>query len=106
VAPSDCGTVAQAFRDREGTGLMVCTPVKIGDTVAIVCTPHQRARRCGCGGRAELLCDWKVSDRKSGTCDRPICHRCAKEVAADKHLCPDHQSAYRAWLDRRGRVAP
>lgn len=35
------------------------------------------------------------------TCDKAICEDHAEEVSTDKHLCPEHQDAYRDWLDRK-----
>ena len=84
---------------------MMCERVQLPDgTAAIVCGGHAR-RRCACGRRAPLLCDWKVPARKSGTCDKPICAACALEPAPDKHLCPAHAEAYRQWQGRRRAVA-
>lgn len=65
---------------------------------AIVCG---QTRRCSCGQRATLECDWKVATRKSGTCDRPICARCTTSPAPDKDLCPTHVDAYAQWLARQ-----
>ena len=80
---------------------MVCTPIKLeGGMTAIVCCGRGRKRRCACERPATLLCDWKVG--KGKTCDRPICTGCAKEVAHDKHLCREHQVAYRDWIAARG----
>jgi hypothetical protein len=46
-----------------------CTPFHLPDgTRGIVCT-REPAKRCRCGKRATLLCDWKVPARKSVTCD-------------------------------------
>jgi hypothetical protein len=78
--------------------LMACRTVTVGGVTAIVCGPRPRRRRCSCGAPATLLCDWKVG---KGTCDKPICAAHAEEVAPDKHLCPEHQVAYREWLARR-----
>ncbi len=71
---------------------MVCTRVKLGDgSVAIVCGPRQKPKPCSkCGRPAGLLCDWKVPERLSGTCDAPICARCTHSPAKDKDLCPKH----------------
>lgn len=71
-------------------------------TRAIVCGSHSR-RRCACGRRATLLCDWKLPAKKTGTCDRSICDRCTTSPAPDKDLCPAHAEAYREW--RAGRSA-
>jgi hypothetical protein len=78
---------------------MPCHHVNIDGISAIVCTGRQRRKRCACGAVAPYLCDWKMGAGK--TCDRPICQAHAEEVAKDKHLCPEHQAAYVAWLDAR-----
>lgn len=75
---------------------------------AIVCTTSRR-RRCRCGRPAGLLCDWKVSSRKRGTCDAPICDRCAVSPAPDKDLCQDHAREFERWKASRlrdGREVP
>lgn len=74
---------------------MVCTRVTLGDgTTAIVCGPKQKRKPCSsCGRPAGLLCDWKVPERLSGTCDKPICDRCTHSPAPDKDLCGEHQAA-------------
>lgn len=61
--------------------------VKIGDTPALVYGPTQR---CKCVRRATRLCDWKVPTKKSGTCDAPLCERCAIVPAPGKDLCQAH----------------
>lgn len=69
-----------------------CTLVAIpGGGVAIVCGS---VRRCKCGRKATQLCDWKVPAKMSGTCDRPICNRCATKPAKDKDLCPEHAAQW------------
>jgi hypothetical protein len=79
---------------------MTCeTHVLPGGVRAIVCGPK---RRCKCGRRATLECDWKVPSRKSGTCDRPICDRCTTSPAPDKDLCPAHAAEFKAWQAARG----
>jgi hypothetical protein len=76
---------------------MTCEHVILpGGGAAIVCTTG-RAKRCACGRRAPLLCDWKVAERKSGTCDAPICAQCATSPAPGKDLCPGHAQAYQEW---------
>jgi hypothetical protein len=71
---------------------MTCDVHQIeGGAVAIVCSRHPGKRqKCACGARASLLCDWKVPARRSGTCDEPICQRCAAHVAKNKDLCKAH----------------
>jgi hypothetical protein len=56
----------------------MCTREKI--------TPDQK---CACGVLADLLCDEPLLSAP-GTCDIPICHRCAIEVGTDAHRCPKH----------------
>ena len=73
-----------------------------GGGKAIVCSSG-RTKRCACGGRAPFLCDWKVPDRRSGTCDAPICAKCATSPAPEKHLCPQHAAEFRDW--RKARLA-
>ena len=82
---------------------MVCTVVTLPTGGrAIVCGPKPRRRLCAtCGHGAPLLCDWKVRDHKSGTCDRPICPSCATSPAAGKDLCPEHAEAWKRWKAAR-----
>lgn len=70
-------------------------------TTAIICGMRGSKKFCSCGRVADLLCDWKVKTKKSGTCDRPICRDHALEVAPDKHLCQEHQRAWADWCKRR-----
>lgn len=80
---------------------MTCEHVALpGGETAIVCS-RAKSPRCACGRAAPLLCDWKVSDRKSGTCDEPICERCAISPAPDKDLCPQHAREFKAWKQER-----
>jgi hypothetical protein len=77
---------------------MICDRVSLPDGgTAIVCSSGRR-KRCACGRPADLLCDWKVPARRSGTCDAPICSTCTTSPTADKDLCPTHGQAYRDWL--------
>lgn len=73
-----------------------------GGGTAIVCT-NGRRRKCACGRTANILCDWKVSGKKSGTCDKPICAACSFNPPedSDKDLCPDHRRAYAEWRERK-----
>lgn len=65
---------------------------------AIVCTGRQRRKRCAnCGQPADLLCDWKVKGKRSGTCDAPICATCTSKPAEGKDLCPRHAEQ---WAER------
>ena len=78
---------------------MVCTvvPMPNGGN-AIVCGP---APRCKCGNRATLLCDWKVPENKSGTCDAKLCKECTSSPAPDKDLCPAHAAEWKTRLAGR-----
>lgn len=81
---------------------MACDNVKLpGGGVSIVCSRGRgRAQRCfACHLAGGFQCDWKVSATK--TCDRFICPDHAKEVAPNKHLCPEHQQAYLKWQERQ-----
>jgi hypothetical protein len=87
----------------------VCETIKFADgSSAIICGMRGRKQKyCACGRAAHLLCDWKVREKKSGTCDAPICPSHAKQVGPDKHLCPLHQKAYELWLKRHpGAILP
>ena len=80
---------------------MACQLIPLGNgTNAIVCGSHSRSR-CACGRRADLLCDWKVPSRRSGTCDQPVCSSCATSPAPGKDLCPEHARAFLAWSAQR-----
>jgi len=76
----------------------MCERVPLPDgTSFIVCGMRSNRRYCACGRKAEILCDWKVEGKKSGTCDKPICAQHAKQVAPGKHLCPEHQRQWEEW---------
>lgn len=86
---------------------MTCHGVKLpGGGSAIICT-GRRPRKCKCGTTATLLCDWKVKTKRSGTCDQPICERCATHPTMngrtdfDKDLCPAHAAEFEQWKDAR-----
>lgn len=88
---------------------MTCTHTRLPDgTAAIVCS-GPRTKFCSCGKPADLLCDWKVPTRASGTCDKPICRHCAARPARGKDICPAHTPALREWqraqAAREGRPA-
>jgi hypothetical protein len=75
---------------------MPCEHVKLsGGGNAIVCTTSRRQKCMACGKPANLLCDWKVPTRRSGTCDKPICEACTHSPAPDKDLCPVHAEVWR-----------
>lgn len=48
-----------------------------------------------CGWVSGFQCDWKFPGGR--TCDRHLCTHHAREVALDKHLCPEHELAALAW---------
>lgn len=80
---------------------MKCQHVTVpGGYSAIVCGTRTR-HRCKCGRAADLLCDWKVKGKRSGTCDRPICSRCTTKPAPDKDLCLEHAAEYERWKASR-----
>lgn len=84
---------------------MTCQHVRLPDgTPAIVCGSKPRAPRCSCGKPADLLCDWRVPTRASGTCDKPICRRCAASPARGKDICPAHTPALRAWQRKQAQA--
>lgn len=73
---------------------------------AIVCTRRDRKHRCedaGCWRAADYQCDWKIGDGK--TCDKYVCIMHADPVGDDKHLCPEHQKAYKEWLAKKEAAA-
>lgn len=77
---------------------MTCHHVSLpGGGSAIVCT-SERAKRCPCGQRETLLCDWKMPNKRSGTCDAPLCPACTTSPAPDKDLCAKHATA---WAERK-----
>ena len=74
---------------------MPCNKFDLGNgAFAIVCTRGQRSKPCstpGCTNRATLLCDFPVTRKgKPGTCDRPVCAKCAKHVGPDRDYCAAH----------------
>ena len=76
----------------------MCEHVDLGNgNWAIICGTRHSRKFCACGREAQLLCDWKVKDKRSGTCDRPICREHALQVGPEKHLCQPHQKAYEEW---------
>lgn len=85
---------------------MNCRHVNLGGQPAIICGDfHDLTPKCQCGGPGEFMCDWKLSKGTpavpGATCDRRICAAHAKEVAPQKHLCPEHQGTYARWQAQR-----
>jgi hypothetical protein len=78
----------------------MCETVKLpGGSTAVICG-LRGVKFCGCGRQAVALCDWKMPNKRSGTCDAPICAAHTKEVGPGKHLCPEHQLQYDLWKKR------
>jgi hypothetical protein len=85
---------------------MPCQHVTMpGGGAAIICTSRRR-QHCACGRVANLLCDWKVEGKRSGTCDAPICTRCSVSPAREKDLCAEHASAFERWRASRAATPP
>lgn len=83
---------------------MNCTRVPLpGGGFAIVCSgrarPRARCRWCP-AAPGPFQCDWKTGPR--ATCDKHLCEAHAFEVGPNRHLCPAHVLAYRAWLRELG----
>lgn len=86
---------------------MTCHHVTMpGGFRAIVCTSGRPRRKCSAckDRRADLLCDFPTPTRKSGTCDRPLCGKCAVHVGEDRDHCPSHATAEPAVLPAQGRL--
>jgi hypothetical protein len=68
---------------------MICTPLKLDDgVIAIMCRSGRRQRCKFCStGSCTKLCDHPV---RSGTCDAPMCDRCATSVGPEMDYCPPH----------------
>jgi len=46
-------------------------------------------RKCAhCGASASLQCDYPIESRRSGTCDKHLCMRCAIRLPVDRDFCP------------------
>lgn len=69
---------------------MPCIPFTFKGGRGILCTRTPRPR-CACGRPSEFQCD-APTQRKSGTCDKHLCSKCATAVGPDKHLCPVHKA--------------
>ena len=64
--------------------------VNFGSIKGFLCGRGVRVRFCAfCRSSAsEILCDFPLAKRK--TCDKPLCRRCAINIAPNVDLCPDH----------------
>lgn len=69
---------------------MAChNTVTVDGMVGYVCVRERRRRCVACGELgAERLCDGKKPSKKSGTCDAPVCVKCAFRMAENVDLCP------------------
>lgn len=75
----------------------MCEHTNIDGRHVILCGMRGAKKFCSCGRVATFLCDWKVKEKKSGTCDAPICATHAKQVAPEKHLCQAHAATFAVW---------
>jgi len=89
-----------AATNPRGSLLAMCLKIESIGGVIICGGRGHRVRHCACGRPADLLCDWKVKEKTSGTCDAPVCKAHAQQVGPDKHICQEHQRAYRDWQKR------
>jgi len=68
-----------------------------GKPMGIACgrSPFKACSTPGCRNHADKLCDYPVTRKngKAGTCDRPMCSRCAKNVGPDRDYCGVHARA-------------
>lgn len=83
---------------------MNCQNVSLPNGASAIVCGTVRRERCRCGQRGTLLCDWKMPERRSGTCDAPMCAKCATSAGPNKDICPDHASAFHAWRERQQRI--
>lgn len=73
----------------------MCESLSIpGGGVAIICGGHRgrRAKCVHCGQPSTALCDGPVATGP-GTCDRPLCRRCAIHVPPNADFCHTHRAA-------------
>ena len=65
----------------------------------IVCRRSQAKRCAYCESPSDKLCDAPISKNgKAGTCDKPLCKRCARTIGLNQDLCPAH---FRIWDKNR-----
>ncbi len=73
--------------------MMPCIPFQTKDgATGIICTGRRGRRRCSTCKNAwtSLECDYPMPDHKSGTCDKPLCARCAVSIGPNVDHCPHH----------------
>ena len=82
---------------------MGCEVVNIGGGLRAIVCGRKRSPRCKvCGAASERQCDWKMPQKRSGTCDVHLCASCSVSPAKDKDLCPTHAKAWEAFKQSRG----
>lgn len=85
---------------------MHCRRVRVGDTVAIVCGPAPKARKCFfCQSRAIALCDCVIGKTLGGsaiTCDKPICieHKFNHKLKPEIDFCWDHRKDLKVEVEK------
>jgi hypothetical protein len=76
---------------------MRCQAIKVGDTVAIVCTRGRRPPKCRwCDKPSTKLCDFPLNIGQlqliaPKTCDAPMCDEHAHAVGVNLDHCPLHK---------------
>ena len=80
---------------------MPCTPFQLPDGSRGIVCGRGPVQRCKCGRPATLLCDWKVPDKQTGTCDAPLCEACTTSPAPEKDLCAKHAREWEAMKAAR-----
>lgn len=83
---------------------MICEPFVTPEGVrGIMCSRGGR-RRCSACKRtwATLECDFPTPARKSGTCDKPLCRRCAISKGDNLDFCPHHPEGGLPGPDQMG----
>jgi hypothetical protein len=80
------------LQSRTGVRLMPCHGFNKDGVSGIYCTGRKGRKKCAaCGTQwASLECDFPDQNRKSGTCDKPLCNGCAVTVGPDRDFCPHH----------------
>lgn len=62
-----------------------------GKVQGIICGSRAPVKRCSvCQRPSTRECDYPTPTRKSGTCDKPLCAKCARQVGPDRDYCPSH----------------
>lgn len=81
---------------------MICEIVRLPDgMVAFVKMARRKPKPCSiCKEPSSRLCDFVVDRTHSavGTCDKPLCTRCAVSVGRNVDHCPDHPAVAGAQM--------